>query len=111
MSTTGKRGNERRNKTAKARRSVGKVQRQPASTVPPHSGMTRRLRKVGNATGILLPKEVLEKLRVGEGDVLHIVETPRGIMLTPYDPEFAAQMDAAELVMREDRDALRRLAE
>ncbi len=38
------------------------------------------------------------------------METEKGIELTPYDPEFARQMDAAEEVMRENRDALRKLA-
>lgn len=72
---------------------------------------TLKLTTVGNSTGIVLPKEILERLRVGKGDTLYVLETPNGIELTPYDPEFAAQMEAAERVMREDRDALRKLAE
>lgn len=66
---------------------------------------------VGNSVGIVLPKELLERLRVGKGDSLYVIETKQGIELTPYNPEFAQQMEAAERVMREDRDALRRLAE
>ena len=66
---------------------------------------------VGNSTGIVLPKEVLERLRVSRGDMLHIIETPRGVELTAYDPEFEAQMEVAERVMREDRDVLRKLSE
>jgi putative addiction module antidote len=69
-----------------------------------------KLTAVGNSTGIVLPKEVLAKLRVAKGDELCLVETPDGIKLTPYDPEFAAQIEAAEQVMREDRDVLRALA-
>jgi putative addiction module antidote len=72
---------------------------------------TLKVTTIGNSTGVILPKEVLERLRVEKGDALHVLETPRGIELTPYDPEFAAQMEAAERVMREDRDALRKLAE
>ena len=72
---------------------------------------TLKLTVVGNSTGIILPKEILDRLRVQKGDSLYVLETPRGIELTAYDPEFAAQMDAAEQVMREDRDALRKLAE
>jgi putative addiction module antidote len=71
---------------------------------------TLKVTTIGNSTGVILPKEVLERLRVEKGDSLHVLETPRGIELTPYDPEFAAQMEAAERVMREDRDALRELA-
>jgi len=66
---------------------------------------------VGNSVGVILPKEVLERLRVGKGDSLYVIETKQGIELTPYNPEFANQMEAAERVMREDRDALRKLAE
>lgn len=66
---------------------------------------------VGNSVGVILPKELLERLRVGKGDSLYVIETKQGIELTPYNPEFAGQMEAAERVMREDRDALRKLAE
>lgn len=66
---------------------------------------------VGNSVGIVLPKELLERLRVQKGDSLYVIETKQGIELTPYNPEFAQQMEAAERVMREDRDALRKLAE
>jgi putative addiction module antidote len=66
---------------------------------------------VGNSVGVILPKELLERLRVGKGDSLYVIETKQGIELTPYNPEFAQQMEAAERVMREDRDALRKLAE
>ena len=75
--------------------------------------MVRKLKlsAIGNSTGVILPREVLERMRVQRGDELSVVETPDGIMLTPYDPELAEQMDAAERVMREDRDLLRKLAE
>jgi putative addiction module antidote len=66
---------------------------------------------VGNSVGVILPKELLERLRVGKGDNLYVIETKQGIELTPFNPEFAGQMEAAERVMREDRDALRKLAE
>jgi len=73
--------------------------------------VTLKLTTVGNSTGVVLPREVLERLRVDKGDNLYVVETPNGIELTPYDPEFAAQMGVAEQVMREDRDVLKKLAE
>jgi putative addiction module antidote len=73
--------------------------------------MTLKLTTVGNSTGVIFPKELLEKNRLGKGDVLHVTETPDGILLRPYDSEFARQMDVAEKIMREDRDVLRKLAE
>ena len=51
-----------------------------------------KITSVGNSAGVLLPKELLTKLRVDKGDVLHVIETENGIELTPYDPEFDAQM-------------------
>jgi putative addiction module antidote len=66
---------------------------------------------IGNSVGVILPKELLERWRVGKGDSLYAIETKQGIELTPYNPDFAAQMDVAERVMREDRDALKKLAE
>ncbi len=73
--------------------------------------MTLKLTTIGNSTGVVLPKEILQHLRVDRGDTLYVIETPTGIELTPYDPEFAAQMEIAERVMREDRNVLRKLAE
>lgn len=70
-----------------------------------------KLSTVGNSIGIVLPREVLTRLRIGKGDFLSVVETPRGIELSPYDPEFELQMDLAEEIMREDRDVLRKLAQ
>jgi putative addiction module antidote len=72
--------------------------------------MRLKITTVGNSAGVVLPKELLAKLRVDKGDTLYAIETPDGIKLTPHDPEFEAQMEVAERVMREDRDLLRRLS-
>ena len=69
-----------------------------------------KITSVANSAGVLLPKEIWPKLRVDKGDVLNVIETENGIQLTPYDPEFDAQMAVAEYIMREDRDILRKLA-
>ncbi|MBX3491914.1 MAG: AbrB/MazE/SpoVT family DNA-binding domain-containing protein [Parvibaculum sp.] len=69
-----------------------------------------KLTQIGNSVGVALPKAVLERLRAAKGDSLFLVETPEGFMLTPYDPDLARQMEAAEAVMREDRDVLKALA-
>lgn len=70
-----------------------------------------KITTIGNSTGVILPKEILSKLRVSKGDTLFVTETANGIELTPYDPEVADQLSVAVRVMREDRDALRKLAE
>jgi len=72
---------------------------------------TLKITTIGNSVGIVLPREILERLRVGKGDTLYATETPNGLELRSYDEEFAEQMTIAERVMREDRDVLRKLAE
>jgi len=69
-----------------------------------------KITTVGNSVGIILSQELLAKLRVRKGDTLYAVETPNGIELSPYDPDFAGQIEAAEEIMREDRDVLKKLA-
>lgn len=72
---------------------------------------TLKLTSIGNSTGAIFPKELLEKLRVGKGDVLTVTETPRGVEISAYDADFHEAMEIAEQIMREDRDVLRKLAE
>jgi putative addiction module antidote len=72
---------------------------------------TVKITTIGNSVGIVLPKEVLSRLHVQKGDSLYLLETPEGIQLTPYDQDFAAEVDAAKRVMRKHRDVLRKLAE
>ena len=40
---------------------------------------------VGNCLGVVIPREVLTRLRVGKGDILTVVESPNGVELSPYD--------------------------
>jgi putative addiction module antidote len=72
---------------------------------------TVKITTIGNSVGIVLPKEVLSRLHVEKGDSLYLLDTPEGVQLTPYDQDFAAEMDAAKRVMRKHRDVLRKLAE
>jgi len=71
---------------------------------------TLRITTVGNSAGVILPKDILERLRVSKGDVLYLVEEPDGYKITPYNKEFVEQMDVAESIMREDKDVLKVLA-
>ncbi len=70
-----------------------------------------KLIKIGNSTGIIIPKDVLARLRVAQGDELHFAERPNGeFVVGKYDPDFAEAMAMAEAIMHEDRDILRVLA-
>ena len=69
-----------------------------------------KITKIGNSAGVVLPKELLARLRVGPGDLIYATESPDGVRLTAANPEFEAKMAIAETIMRDDRDILRVLA-
>ena len=69
-----------------------------------------KIRQIGNSFGVILPSDLLEKLRSKDGDDLFVTESPNGIELSPYDPELEKQLSIAEEVMRDNRDVLRKLA-
>ncbi len=69
-----------------------------------------KLTQIGNSTGVVLPKEALDKLHVSKGDVIYLTETPDGFRITPYDSEFERQMTIAKEVMKKRRNVLRELA-
>lgn len=72
--------------------------------------MKLKITPIGNSFGVILPKEALAKLKVTGGDSVFITETQDGFRITPYDPEFEAQMKVARQVMKKRRNALRELA-
>ena len=65
--------------------------------------------EIGDELGIILPADMLARLNVGPGDTLYIAEIPEGLRLSPFDPDFAEQMDAARGIMRENSHVLNRL--
>ena len=72
---------------------------------------TVKVTTVGNSVGIVLPKEVLQRLHIEKGDMLYLSETPGGVQLTPYRPEFAKVVEAGRRITRKYRNTLRKLAE
>jgi len=72
--------------------------------------LTLKARKFGNSVGVILPKEALDKLKMGEGDQVYLTETADGYRLTPYEPDFEHQMTAAQDIMKRYRNTLRELA-
>lgn len=70
-----------------------------------------KVRKIGNSLGIVLPKEALLALKVGEGDTLFLTEAPDcSLRVTPDRPGFAEVMKIADEGMNRYRNALRELA-
>ena len=73
--------------------------------------MTRlKLTKIGNSVGAVFPRELLARLHAEAGDTVYLTESPDGARLTPYNPNFAGQMKAAESIMKKRRSVLRELA-
>jgi len=71
--------------------------------------MKLKLRPVGTSTGVLLPKEMLVRLKVKKDDMLFAIETPEGYLLTPYDPEVERQLTKGREFMAKYRDTFRAL--
>ena len=71
---------------------------------------TLKLTQIGNSVGVILPKEVLARLKVEKGDTVYLTESPDGVRITPHDPAFETQMDAARKIMKKRRSVLRELA-
>jgi putative addiction module antidote len=73
--------------------------------------MKLEVKKIGNSTGVILPKELMAKLNLKQGQWLYVTELPDGgVRLTPYDPDFDKAMAVVEDLMVEYRDTLKALA-
>jgi len=75
-------------------------------------GFLLQIKKIGNSLGLILPKELLARLKLREGDKLYVVEqTERGVKLSPYDPKHAKAMEIARRSFRKYADTYKALAE
>lgn len=73
--------------------------------------MKLEIKRIGNSTGLILPKEMLSRLRLSQGDWLYVTEmADGGVRLTPYDPTFEKGMEIAKKAMKTYRNALAKLA-
>lgn len=70
-----------------------------------------KIRKFGNSLGVVLPKEVIQRLQASNGERLFLIETDGGeYRLTPYDPAFEKKMTKAEEIMARYRNTLHALS-
>ena len=68
------------------------------------------IRAIGNSSGTTIPKSMLERFHLAEGDSIHLIEVDDGILITPFDPTFAEAMRLYEEGARTYRNAMRELA-
>jgi putative addiction module antidote len=82
------------------------------SVKPPEAeGDVVQLRKIGNSVGIILPKEMLARLGLAEGDRFTVVRQPdREVKLVPHDDLHARAMAIARQVMKDYAQTMRELA-
>ena len=69
-----------------------------------------KLTQIGNSVGVILPLEMLSRLKLQKGESVFVTETPGGYALTPYDPALAEEIEAGREFMREFRDTFHQLA-
>jgi len=69
-----------------------------------------KLTPIGTSTGVVIPKEMLSRMKVGKGDMLYAIETAEGYLLTPFDPDMDAQLEAGRQFMKQYRDVFKALA-
>lgn len=70
-----------------------------------------KITKVGNSSALILPKEVMAKYNLQQGDTITLNDTPNGLCISPYDEEASLQLELARKVMRDNRNMLRKLAQ
>jgi putative addiction module antidote len=69
-----------------------------------------KLSQIGNSVGVILPKEVLARLKLAKGDTVFLTEASNGVTLTPYDPELEEQIKLGREFMHDYRDTFHQLA-
>lgn len=69
-----------------------------------------KLTQIGNSVGVILPKEVLTRLKLVKGDTVFLTESANGLNLTPYDPELEEQLKLGREFMHDYRDTFHQLA-
>ena len=69
-----------------------------------------KLTQIGNSVGVILPKEMLARLKLEKGQSVFLTETPAGYVLTPYDPALEEQIEAGREFMQDYRDTFHQLA-
>lgn len=70
-----------------------------------------KLCRIGESVGVVLPDEVVNHLKVREGDTVSVIPTADGsVTVTVSDSEFKRHMAAAENISKRYRNTLRELA-
>ena len=72
--------------------------------------MQARIRKIGNSLGIIIPEKVLSQMNIDEGDVVNIIDSDKGVLITPFDQDFEDIQKSYKAFSKKYRNALSALA-
>jgi putative addiction module antidote len=81
------------------------------NTPPKERAMKLELKRIGNSTGLILPKELLVRLGLEQGDSVFVTELPdKALKVTGFDPDHERVMEIGRDVFREYRETFKVLA-
>lgn len=72
--------------------------------------MRLEIKQIGNSTGLILPKELLARLRLQRGDSVLVTEGPDGFSVSRHDEAFEMGLEIARKGMKQYRKTLTELA-
>lgn len=73
--------------------------------------MNITIRKIGNSEGIIIPKEMLDRLGLKAGDQMALTTKNGGFQMQPLEEAFQRQLEHANRFMDKYKVALKKLAE
>jgi putative addiction module antidote len=72
--------------------------------------MELKITQIGNSLGVILPKGLLEEMKLAKGDRLTVDRRGDGWRVAPFDAGYDVQMEVANLIMKRRRKLLKLLA-
>ena len=69
-----------------------------------------KLTQIGNSLGVILPKEVLARLKLVKGDTVYLTDAANGVNLSAYNPDMEEQLKLGREFMHDYRDTFHQLA-
>jgi len=72
--------------------------------------MKLEIKKIGNSTGLILPKELLARLGLEQGDQVVVTEMADGFAVKRGDDTFEKGIEIARKAMKTYRNTLKELA-
>ena len=70
-----------------------------------------KIASVGTSSGLIIPKDMMTRYKLERGDQVYMIETPLGILISPFNPDVAEQIEAGKAFMRSYRDTFKALAQ